>query len=197
MREVSNYVDALDHGLARLKEDFPLSLRLIKEIHQVLLHRAGGSDKQPEEFRRSQNWIGGDRPGRAVFVPPPPEQVMGCMGELENFLHDKPQRMPVLVKAALAHVQFETIHPFLDGNGRVGRLLIALLLCEEGVLNEPLLYLSLYLKAHRQRYYDLLQKVRLEGDWEAWLEFFLAGVRETAASAVDTAKRLADMFNAH
>jgi Fic family protein len=192
--EVSNYVAALDHGLARLREGFPLSNRLIREIHGVLLADGRGSHKAPGEFRRSQNWIGGTRPGNAVFVPPPHTAVPDCMAELERFLHAGGDGLPVLVRAGLAHVQFETIHPFLDGNGRVGRLLITFLLCEAGVLREPLFYLSLYLKENRATYYALLDRVRREGDWEAWLAFFLEGVRETAEGAVSTAERLAVMF---
>jgi len=194
VREVSNYVAAMDHGLSRLREGFPLSLRLIKEIHGVLLSKGRGSEKDPGEFRRTQNWVGGTRPGNALFVPPPANRVMECMGALEKFLHDEPMRMPLLTKAAMAHVQFETIHPFLDGNGRVGRLLITLLLCAEGVLSEPMLYLSLFFKAHRQEYYDLLQKVRTEGDWEGWVRFFMTGVKETSEVAVQTAKRLVQLF---
>jgi Fic family protein len=192
--EVSNYVAALEHGLARLREGFPLSNRLIREIHEVLLSRGRGAGKAPGEFRRSQNWIGGTRPGNAVFVPPPPEEVPDAMGALERFLHDQPDRTPALIKAALAHLQFETIHPFLDGNGRVGRLLITLLLCAEGVLRDPLLYLSLYFRQHRQTYYDLLNQVRTEGDWEAWLGFFADAVRETATGAVTTARQVVDLF---
>jgi Fic family protein len=190
VREVSNYVAALNHGLKRLKENFPLSNRLIREMHQVLLGRGRGKDKQPGEFRRSQNWIGGTRPGNAVFIPPPPDKIPEVMSGLERFLHDHSERTPVLIKAALAHVQFETIHPFLDGNGRVGRLLIPMLLHAEGVLREPLLYLSLYLKRRRAEYYDLLNRVRLEGDWEEWLTFFAEGVLETAQNSVETAQRL-------
>jgi Fic family protein len=192
--EVSNYVAALDHGLVRLRSGFPLSNRLIREIHGVLLSRGRGQAKDPGEFRRSQNWIGGTRPGNAVFVPPPAPLVPDCMTALERFLHADGQDLPVLVRAGLAHVQFETIHPFLDGNGRVGRLLVTFLLCHAGVLREPLLYLSLYLKQRRATYYELLDRVRREGDWEAWLAFFLDGVRETAESAVTTAQRLAAMF---
>ncbi|MEW6072073.1 MAG: Fic family protein [Planctomycetota bacterium] len=192
--EVSNYVAALDHGLTRLRGGFPLSNRLIREIHGVLLSRGRGSGKDPGEFRRSQNWIGGSRPGNARFVPPPPEAVPECMGALERFLHATDDGLPVLVRAGLAHVQFETIHPFLDGNGRVGRLLITFLLCHAGVLREPLLYLSLYFKQHRAVYYDLLDGARRDGDWEAWLAFFLAGVKEVADGAVSTARRLAEMF---
>ena len=190
VQDVSNYVAALDHGLARLKDGFPLSLRLIKEMHNELLSKGRGSTKSPGEFRRSQNWIGGSRPGHAFFVPPPPENVQECMGELERFLHDQPVHTPTLLKAALAHVQFETIHPFLDGNGRLGRLLITLLLCADKVLKAPMLYLSLYFKTHRQRYYDLLNEIRRTGDWEAWLEFFADAVIETATQAVDTVQRL-------
>jgi Fic family protein len=190
VQEVSNYVAALNHGLNRLKENFPLSLRLLKEIHSVLLSKGRGTQCDPGEFRRSQNWIGGSRPGTAAFVPPPPEYVQECMGKLELFLHDRPEKTSVLIKAALAHVQFETIHPFLDGNGRLGRLIITLLLCSEKVLKEPMLYLSLYFKTHRQRYYELLNEVRLTGDWEAWLEFFADAVIHTATQAVDTAQQL-------
>ncbi len=190
VQEVSNYVTALDHGLARLEEGFPLSLRLIKEMHNELLSKGRGSEKQPGEFRRSQNWIGGTRPGNAIFVPPSPENVQECMGALELFLHDQPAHTPTLLKAALAHVQFETIHPFLDGNGRLGRLLITLLLCADKVLKAPMLYLSLYFKTHRQRYYDLLNEIRQTGDWEAWLDFFADAVIETATQAVDTVQRL-------
>ena len=190
VQEVSNYVAALNHGLARLAGGFPLSLRLIKEMHDKLLAEGRGSDKAPGEFRRSQNWIGGTRPGNAVFVPPPPENVQECMGALEFFLHDQPEHTPVLLKAALAHVQFETIHPFLDGNGRLGRLLITLLLCEQKVLKAPMLYLSLYFKTHRSRYYELLNEIRNTGDWEAWLEFFADAVVETATQAVNTVQQL-------
>ncbi len=192
--EVSNYVAALNHGLERLEEGFPLSLRLIREIHGILLREGRGSEKEPGEFRRSQNWIGGTRPGNATYVPPPPNKVVGCMGALEKFLRDDPVRTPTLIKAGLAHVQFETIHPFLDGNGRVGRLLITLLLCQEGALTKPILYLSLYFKAHRDRYYELLQKVREEGAWQEWLRFFLEGVKETSAQAVEAARSILERF---
>ena len=191
--EVSTYVAALEHGLARLAGGFPLSNRLIREVHGALLSRGRGAGKQPGEFRRSQNWIGGTRPGNARFVPAPPQEVESCMADLERYLHD-PSAPGALVKAALAHVQFETIHPFLDGNGRVGRLLIALILQNEGVLRQPLLYLSLYFKQHRAEYYRQLDSVRTTGDWEAWLDFFLGGVAETAGGAVDTAHRLLAMF---
>ena len=190
VQEVSNYVAALNHGLSRVNEGFPLSLRLIKEIHGVLLAKGRGSSQVPGEFRTSQNWIGGTQPGNAAFVPPPPAQVLECMGQLELFLHNLPEATPALLKAALAHVQFETIHPFLDGNGRLGRLLITLLLCEQKVLQAPMLYLSLYFKSHRQYYYELLNNVRLTGDWEAWLDFFAEAVIITAGQAVDTAQQL-------
>ena len=190
VREVLNYTAALNHGLKRLEEGFPLSLRLIREIHGVLLAKGRGWNQTPGEFRRSQNWIGGSRPGNALFVPPPPEEVPECMGKLELFLNDQPKPTPVLVKAALAHVQFETIHPFLDGNGRLGRLLITLILCEQKVLSEPMLYLSLYFKTHRQYYYDLLNNVRLKGEWEAWLDFFADAVITASTQAVETARSL-------
>ncbi len=194
VQEVSNYVAAMYHGLERVHSGFPISLRLIREIHGVLLSKGRGSEKEPGEFRRTQNWIGGSRPGNASFVPPPPERVMECMGKLEEFLHDKPSKTELLVKAALAHVQFETIHPFLDGNGRLGRLLITFLFCAGGALAQPMLYLSLYFKKNRHDYYGLLQQVRLEGDWESWISFFATGVRDTADSAVKTANALANMF---
>jgi Fic family protein len=193
--EVSNYVGALDHGLKRLRGGFPMSNRLIREIHAKLLAQGRGSEKEPGEFRRSQNWIGGSRPGNAHFVPPPPGDVAECMGDLERFLHEDTPPVPVLVRAGLAHVQFETIHPFLDGNGRVGRLLVTLLLCDAGMLKEPLLYLSLHLKRHRSEYYRRLDEVRTHGDWEGWLDFFLEGVATTADSAVSTARRLVELFD--
>ncbi len=193
VREVSNYVAALNHGLHLLEDGLPLSLRLFREVHGVLLTKGRGSNQTPGEFRRSQNWIGGTRPGNAAFVPPPAEEVLECMSKLELFLHDQPESTPVLLKAALAHVQFETIHPFLDGNGRLGRLLITLLLCEKKVLQEPMLYLSLYFKTHRQYYYELLNNVRLTGDWEAWLDFFAEAVTVTATQAVETAQQLLDL----
>ena len=195
VQEVSNYVAALNHGLSRLSEGFPLSLRLIKEIHAVLLTKGRGSNQTPGEFRSSQNWIGGTRPGNAAFVPPPVDQVLECMGKLELFLHNQPEPTSTLLKAALAHVQFETIHPFLDGNGRLGRLLITLILCEQKMLQMPMLYLSLYFKTHRQYYYELLNTVRLTGDWEAWLDFFAEAVIVTAGQAVDTAQQLYALSN--
>ena len=195
VREVSNYVAALDHGLLRLAEGFPLSLRLLKDVHAVLLLKGRGSGQTPGRFRRSQNWIGGSRPGNAAFVPPPAEAVPDCMGKLEMFLHDQPEPTSALLKAALAHVQFETIHPFLDGNGRLGRLLITLLLCDQKVLREPMLYLSLYFKTHRRYYYALLNRVRKTGDWEAWLDFFAEAVIVTSTQAIETAQQLLDLSN--
>jgi len=195
--EVSNYVAAMAHGLNRIRGDFPLSLRLLREIHGVLLREGRGSDRTPGEFRRSQNWIGGTRPGNARLVPPPPDRLMECLDPLEGFLHDQPERTPLLIKAALAHVQFETIHPFLDGNGRLGRLLITLLLCAEEALAEPILYLSLHFKTHRDEYYERLQRVRTHGEWEEWLRFFLEGVLSTARQAVDTARSALTLFETH
>jgi cell filamentation protein, protein adenylyltransferase len=192
--EVSNYVAALEHGMARLRGGFPLSNRLIREMHEKLLARGRGSEKQPGEFRQSQNWIGGTRPGNAHFVPPPPALVEEAMAALERMFHDADASYPVLVTAALAHVQFETIHPFLDGNGRIGRLLIPILLHDAGMQQQPLLYLSLYFKQHRDEYYRLLDRVRTAGDWESWLDFFLEGVGTTATSAVETAQRLVALF---
>lgn len=194
--EVSNYVAALEYGLERIRGGFPLSNRLIREIHSKLLSRGRGQNKSPGEFRRSQNWIGGTKPGNAAFVPPPHQRVEECMAQLERFLHDQPSRTPTLIKAALAHAQFETIHPFLDGNGRVGRLIIPMLLCIEGVLREPLLYLSLYFKENRSRYYEMLDHVRTDGEWEEWVMFFATGVEETANAAVTTAHRLLEISQA-
>jgi Fic family protein len=190
VQEVSNYVAAVNYGMERIEAGAPLTLRLIREIHQVLLSKGRGEEKQPGEFRRSQNWIGGSRPGNARFVPPPPQEVLPALSDWEKFLHDMPERTSTLIKAGLLHVQFETIHPFLDGNGRIGRLIIPLLLCYEKALEQPLLYLSLYLKTHRDTYYDLLQRVRLEGDWETWMLFFLEGVAETAEQATKTAQSI-------
>ncbi len=195
IREVSCYVDAIEHGLARLRDDdFPLSLRLIREMHAKLLASGRGASKQPGEFRTSQNWFGGSRPGNAIYVPPPPEHLMECLGDLERFVHAD-SSLPLLVRAGLLHVQFESIHPFLDGNGRMGRLLITLLLCQANVLQYPILYLSLYLKQRRSRYYELLQRVRTEGIWEEWLAFFLQGIQETAEQAVSSARRILALFD--
>jgi Fic family protein len=195
--EVSNYVAAIEHGVTRMRGGFPLSLRLLREMHAILLKSGRGATKQPGEFRRSQNWIGGTRPGNALFVPPPPNRLDECLDGLERFLHNEDAAVPPLVRAGLAHVQFETIHPFLDGNGRLGRLLITLILCEAGVLSEPILYLSLFLKSRRDDYYRLLQEVRQAGTWETWMEFFLTGVAETAEQATGTARDLIAMFDAH
>ena len=192
--EVSNYVAAMNHGLSRLREGFPLSLRLLREIHAVLLKGGRGSDKDPGEFRRSQNWIGGTRPGDARFVPPPPHELQACLGNLELFIHDDASDLPLLVRVALVHVQFETIHPFLDGNGRLGRLLITFMLCDAGALQSPLLYLSLYLKQHRDRYYELLQAVRERGAWIEWLEFFVEASTFTAEASSDTIRRMLKLF---
>ena len=194
--EVSNYVAAIDHGMRRLRDGFPLSLRLLREMHEILLKSGRGASKQPGEFRRSQNWIGGTRPGNALFVPPPPHRLDECLDSFERFLNTEDPALPMLIRAGLAHVQFETIHPFLDGNGRLGRLLITLMLCEAGALREPILYLSLFFKARRDDYYRLLQEVRREGNWEAWMEFFLTGVAETAEQATDTARELMALFEA-
>lgn len=192
VEEVCNYVKAMSYGLQRLKEEFPLSLRLLKEIHAVLLSGGRGSSKLPGEFRRSQNWIGGTRPGNALFNPPPVDHLDQCLNDFENFLHD--ESLPILIKAGLAHVQFETIHPFLDGNGRIGRLLITLLLCANSMLDEPILYMSLYLKQNRYTYYELLQEVRTNGTWETWLEFFLQGVYASAKQAIKTAQQINTLF---
>lgn len=194
VREVSNYVAAMDLGMRRIKGGLPISNRLLKEVHATLLRKGRGSTEGPGEFRRSQNWIGGTRPGNALYVPPPPQEVTRCMSDLERFIHEQAKPLPLLVQAAFAHVQFETIHPFLDGNGRLGRLLITLMLHAQGALREPVLYLSLYLKTHRQTYYDLLQRVRTHGDWEAWLTFFLEGIEETSRQAADTAKAILELF---
>lgn len=196
VREVSRYVAALEHGLKRLRGGFPLSLRLLCEVHKVLIGHGRGSKLTPGEFRRSQVWIGGTRPGNAVFVPPPANELDECLKHFERFLHDRPEPTPPLIKAALAHVQFETIHPFLDGNGRLGRLLIALQLASDGLLREPLLYLSLHFKEHRQTYYELLNAVRLSGDWETWLEFFAEAVVASATQAATSAKRLLELASA-
>ena len=193
IREVSNYVSAMMHGLERIKT-LPLSLRLIREMHSILLDSGRGAGLAPGDFRTTQNWIGGTRPGNAVYVPPPPHLLMRSLGQFEKFIHEETPSIPPLIKAGLLHVQFESIHPFLDGNGRLGRLLVTLLLCANGVMREPLLYLSLYFKTHRADYYRLLQEVRERGAWEAWLEFFLEGVAETANEAFDSATKIAALF---
>ena len=195
--EVSNYVAALEHGLARMRGGFRMSNELIREMHGILLSSGRGSRLHPGEFRAAQNWIGGHRPSDADFVPPPPHAVAECMNELEEFINATDDGMPILLRAGLAHLQFETIHPFLDGNGRVGRLLITMMLYQAGVLQEPALYLSLHFKQHRSVYYQMLDRVRRTGDWERWLDFFLEGVRETAEGAVATSQRLSDLFASH
>lgn len=192
--EVSCYVKALNYGIKRL-EELPLSLRLIKEMHERLMSNTRGGDKSPGEFRYTQNWIGGTRPGNARFVPPPPDELMPCLDRFEKFLHDESIQYPDLVVAALAHHQFETMHPFLDGNGRLGRLLIPLILHVRGLMKEPILYLSFYFKTHRKLYYDLLQSVRENGNWEDWIEFFLEGVIETSRQAAEAAQNIVDLFN--
>jgi Fic family protein len=196
VQEVSNYVAAIEYGMREIRKDFPLSSRLFREMHKRLLAKGRGSGKDPGEYRRSQNWIGGSRPGDAVFVPPPHTELGNCMATLEKFMHTPDRDLPIIVRAGLLHVQFETIHPFFDGNGRVGRLLITLYLCASGILREPLLYLSLFFKEQRTEYYRLLDLVRREGDWEAWLAFFLRGVAETAEGAVSTASRLIAQYEA-
>ena len=192
--EVLCYIEAMVYGLDRIKT-LPLSLRLIREIHQKLMAKASGNI-QPGEFRTSQNWIGGPHLSNAFFVPPPPEDLMRCLDNFEKFLHDEEVKLPTLILAAIAHVQFETIHPFLDGNGRIGRLLITLILCVSGILKEPMLYISLYLKEHRDDYYNHLQSVRKTGDWEAWIKFFLIGVSTTANQAIETAQDIINLFAA-
>jgi Fic family protein len=195
VREVSRYVAALYHGLDRIESgELPLSLRLIREIHGVLMRNGRGSAQNPGEFRRSQNWIGGSRPGNARFVPPPPHEMLAALDNFEKFLHDAYGATPPIIKAGLAHAQFETIHPFLDGNGRVGRLLISLIFCSEGLLSQPFFYLSLYLRENRSTYYDALQRVRMHGDWEGWLHFYLAGVEAVSRQAANTTLALRSLF---
>jgi Fic family protein len=196
VQEVSNYVAALNHGLKRMRDGFPLSLRLIREIHEVLLAKGRGRHAQPGQFRKSQNWIGGTRAGNAAYVPPPPEYVLDCMGQLETFIHQKGASLPLLIRAGLVHAQFESIHPFLDGNGRVGRLLITFMLCAEEVLREPVLYLSLFFKKHRRLYYDRLNGTRGSEGWMEWLDFFLQGVRDTANQAARMAGNIDRLFHA-
>ena len=197
VNEVVNHVAAMNHGLKRLAS-FPVSVRLIREIHEKLLQGVRGAELTPGELRRSQNWIGpgGCSLNDASFVPPPHQEVPEHLGHLERFLHAESE-LPILVKIGLAHVQFETIHPFLDGNGRVGRLLIGFLLCESDILQKPVLYLSHYFKRHRQQYYDQLQAVRDQGAWEAWLEFFLEGVIEVSGQATETARAILQLREQH
>lgn len=196
VQEVSNYAGAMEHGIRRLKE-LPISLRLIKEIHAKLMNKTRGADKDPGEFRRSQNWVGGTRPGNAKYVPPPPHEVLPTLGALEKFIHNDPVETSALLKAGLAHAQFESIHPFLDGNGRVGRLLIPFILIADGAITHPILYLSLHFKRHRSAYYEALQRVRTHGDWEGWLVFYLEGVEEVSLQAARTADKLLAMFEKH
>ena len=192
VREVSRYVEAINHGLERTAGGFPLSTRLLREVHSLLLSDGRGALKQPGEFRRSQNWIGGTRPGNASFVPPPPTYLDACLTNFEQYLNESANP---ITKAALAHVQFETIHPFLDGNGRVGRLLITLMLCHDKVLRKPLLYPSLYFKQHRQQYYEELNAVRAHGDYERWIDFFAEAIRHSAEVAIETGRRVTQVFS--
>jgi len=192
VEEVSNYIKALNHGIKRMNDGFPLSLRLIKEIHAILLAGTRGADKLPGEFRKSQNWIGGTRPGNAFFVPPSVEYLNDILSNFEKFLHN--DTIPILVKAAISHVQFETIHPFLDGNGRIGRLLITLILIHHKLLDSPILYLSLYLKENRSLYYNLLQETRQKGNWETWIEFFINGILSTSKQAIETINEINNLF---
>jgi Fic family protein len=194
-REVSRCVAALETGLKKLRGGIPLCMRLLCEMHKTLLRHPGGRGKTPGEVRRSQVWIGGTRPGNAVFVPPPVDALADCLKHFERFLNDEPEPVPPLIKAALAHVQFETIHPFLDGNGRIGRLLIVMQLVADGILREPMLYPSLFFKRHRALYYELLNAVRIEGDWERWLDFFAEGIEVSAAQGVATANALLRIVN--
>ncbi|WP_188860658.1 Fic family protein [Marinobacterium nitratireducens] len=197
VQEVSCYVGALSLGLQRIGEGHPITYRLLTELHQALMTSGRGISRGPGEFRKNQVWIGGHRPDEATFVPPTADQLADCWGELEKFINDVPEATDPLIKAALVHVQFETIHPFMDGNGRLGRLLIPLILVEAGVLHQPLLYLSLFFKKYRQTYYDRLQQVRTSGDWENWLLFFVDAVSATAAQAVSTAQKLNQLRAAH
>ena len=195
VREVSRYVDALLFAVEQITSgSLPLSLRLIRETHARLTADGRGSGRSPGEFRRTQNWLGGTRPGNAIFVPPPPHEVMPALDNLERFLHDEYGSTPALLKAGIAHCQFETIHPFLDGNGRVGRLLISLILIGEEALPQPFFYISLYFKRNRTDYYDALQRVRTKGDWENWIRFFLIGVEDVANEATRTANALEELF---
>ncbi len=193
--EVSRYVQALEYGLDAWRGGMPICLRLVREIHARLLSGGRGARHQPGEFRQSQNWIGGSRPGNAAFVPPPHHELPARLAAWERFIHNDPVTTPTLIKAALIHVQFETLHPFLDGNGRLGRLLITLLLCAEGVLAQPMLYLSLHFRRNRNLYYEHLQNVRMHGDWEGWLRYFLEGVVEIAGNANRSARQLLQLFN--
>lgn len=190
VQEVSCYVSALNLGIQRIREGHPISFRLLVELHQALMTSGRGVNRSPGEFRKSQVWIGGHRPDEAAFVPPPANELADAWGDLERFINDLPEATDPLIKAALSHVQFETIHPFMDGNGRIGRLLIPLILLQANIIHEPLLYLSVFFKKHRQIYYERLNQVRLTGDWEAWLLFFVDAVAEIANQAVATAQQL-------
>ena len=198
VREVLNYINAMYHGLGRL-EEIPLSVRLIREIHEKLMRGVRGKERQPGQIRTSQNWIGpqGCTINEAAFVPPPPSEVPRCLSDLEKFYHDDPEQMPALVQIGLAHAQFETIHPFLDGNGRVGRLLITFMLCQRQILIRPVLYISHYFRRNQQKYYDLLQSTRDSGDWESWLRFFLNGVAMVSNEATETARQIVEMREQH
>jgi Fic family protein len=189
-REVSRCVAALERGHELLRDGLPLCMRLLGEMHEVLMRHPGGRSKTPGETRRTQVWIGGTRPGNAAFVPPPADALPDCLAALERFLNDEPEPVPALLKAALVHVQFETIHPYLDGNGRIGRLLIVLQLVADGLLRAPMLYPSIFFRTHRALYYELLNEVRLHGDWERWLDFFAEGIEVSATQAVATANTL-------
>lgn len=195
--EVVNYISAINYGLERLKS-LPISLRLIREIHNELMKGVRGAERNPGEFRRTQNWIGssGCSLSEAAYVPPPPHQMIQSLDNLEKFLHSS-QPLPTLIKVGLAHAQFETIHPFLDGNGRTGRLLITFLLCEQNILQRPLLYISYYFKKYRSEYYSHLQAIRDTGNWEGWLKFFLLGVYETAQEATSTARQIVSLKEEH
>ncbi len=196
VQEVSCHVNALTLGVERIRQGHPISFRLLSEVHQVLMTSGRGTQRGPDEFRRNQVWIGGHRADEAAFVPPPANQIADCWAALEQFINDLPEPTAPVIKAALVHVQFETIHPFLDGNGRVGRLLIPLILVEAGILKEPLLYLSVFFKQYRDTYYHLLQQVRIVGDWEAWLLFFADAITATANQAVSTAQQLIQLLAA-
>lgn len=194
VQEVSCYVKAMSLGVERIRQGQPISFRLLTEVHQVLMTSGRGVQRSPGEFRRNQVWIGGHRADEATFVPPPANQLADCWAALENFINDVPQPTAAIIKAALSHVQFETIHPFLDGNGRLGRMLIPLILVEARILQEPLLYLSVFFKQHRETYYSLLQQVRISGNWEAWLLFFADAIAATANQAVSTAQALTQLL---
>jgi Fic family protein len=196
VQEVSCYVKALTLGVERIRQGHPISFRLLTEVHRALMTSGRGAQRGPGEFRRNQVWIGGHRADEATFVPPPANQIAECWAALEQFINDVPEPTAPVIRAALAHVQFETIHPFMDGNGRVGRLLIPLILVEAGILKEPLLYLSVFFRQYRDSYYRLLQQVRITGDWEAWLLFFVDAIAATANQAVSTAQELNQLLAA-